>query len=240
MFSRKDASNEIALEMEKNLFAHARSNAEESFNKIASAIEHLNRAAEIFDEAGLHTEAEFTTKLLEVFAAKKKKPLKSKSKKSSKKPANKSKSRSGGPKKHKKTDPAMKDLDSDKMVENLKHKGWVFNADDDVNMADAHASDCDCSMCGDMNMAADDESFMKDEREQELARMMHDLENQGNTDRDFEDDEDVVLPGDDYSRSMHLTPRRHEGMPPNHKADYLSDENFEVEGPFPYNKPRRF
>jgi hypothetical protein len=197
MFSRKDTSFDLAAEMEKNLRVLAEAEVIAPINKMASAIEYLNRAAEIFDENGLYVEAEIATRLLEVFAAKKgkkKKPSKSKSKskpaKSSKKPAKKS-----APAK-KKTDEATKGLDSEKMVDNLKEKGWVFNADDmnsvedDLNFVLEHGEGCDCSMCMEdgSDMLADDSNFAqqgmpldnpgwdKDEREQDLARIMEDLD----------------------------------------------------------------
>jgi aspartyl/asparaginyl-tRNA synthetase len=54
-----------------------------------------------------------------------------------------------------KSDPATKNLSSKKMIENLKHKGWVFNADD-FNSSDDHQPECQCFMCKsvDLNDAA--------------------------------------------------------------------------------------
>src|SRR5271166_2133228 len=248
MFSRKDTQYDIAAEMEKILSSTAKETVEAPFNKIASAIDLLNRAAEIFDQSGFYVEAEIATRLLEVFAGKKKKKSKKPAKKTSKKPTKSSKKPAS---KSKKTDPATKGLSSEKMVENLKHKGWVFNADDgmedtndavDMNfMHDGgknHGDDCMCSYCmddaaenangafgggehqmggrDDMQMADD---YERDERESELARIMHDLENEDEMRHDFEDDgehsvpmlpeHNPVHPGDDYSRSMHfLTPHK--------------------------------
>jgi len=123
MFNKKDASAEIATSMEKVLVASAIDKQTEGLTKVSLAIEHLNAAAEIFDTVGLRKHAEVATVLLESLAAKKKKPkAKSKSKSKSKAKSHKSKS--------KKSDSATKDLTSEKMLDNLAHKGWVFNADD--------------------------------------------------------------------------------------------------------------
>jgi hypothetical protein len=207
MFSRKDTSFDLADEMEKNLRAFVEAEVSSPINKVASAIEYLNRAAEIFDESGLHAEAEIATRLLEVFAARKgkakKKPSNKSSTKSKSKPSSKSKSKSSKKPSGKKSDPATKGLDSKKMIENLEHKGWVFNADDgdifnadDMNFAAAevvvsegvkddqdHEEGCDCAMCsemgdmGNMEMGmADDAEHIKDEHEADLARIMSDLD----------------------------------------------------------------
>jgi hypothetical protein len=136
MFNRKESSSEIAEIMESKLITHAIEKKASAINKFAQALDRLNEVAEIFEEIGLDKEAEFTTQLIEVLAAKKGKK--------SKKPAKKK------VKKVMKSDPAMKDLTSEKMVDNLKDKGWVFNADD-MN----HDDDCECSYCSDMNFAKD-------------------------------------------------------------------------------------
>ena len=116
MFDKKDFSAEIATSMQSNLVGNGIEKQAEQINKFAKALDYLNHVAEIFDELGLRKEAEATTTLLEV-VAKKKSKTKSKSK-------TKTKSRA------KKSDPATKGLTSNKMVENLKEKGWVFNAAD--------------------------------------------------------------------------------------------------------------
>lgn len=76
MFSRDDSSSEVALEMEKLLVKTAMEKEAEQvdagISKFASALDHLNAAAEIFDKLGLEKEAEYATKLLEVVAGKKK------------------------------------------------------------------------------------------------------------------------------------------------------------------------
>lgn len=128
MFNKKDASFEIAQSMEKALVSNAVDKQTQGLNKLAEAMEHLNAAAEIFDDAGLRKYAEVATQLLESLAAKKSKKKPAKSKKSpvkSKKPA-KRKSKKQSPK----SDPSVEGLTSEKMVDNLEHKGWVFNADD--------------------------------------------------------------------------------------------------------------
>lgn len=165
MFNKKDASFEIEQSMERALVANAVDKRTESLDKLAQAMEHLNAVAEIFDDVGLRKYAEATTQLLESLAAKK-----SKSKSSKSKPA-KSKSKSKAPSKAKKSkrrskskasDPATKGLNSNKMLDNLEHKGWMFNADDEVYVDDEsyaddnfahHGDDCMCSMC----MDADDD-----------------------------------------------------------------------------------
>lgn len=196
MFNEIDASAEIAASMESNLVSHAIEKQEEHINKFAKALDYLNSVAEIFDEIGLNKEAEITTAFLEVIAAKKnkKKPKKQKSK-----PKSKSKS-SRSVKSVFKNDEPTKDLTSEKMVENLKHKGWVFNADD-FNFGNDHHDSCMCSMCMDY-MTRDDtnydfdvdynsvyhlprdkrddnwadfDPYEKDENEQDLARMFHEL-----------------------------------------------------------------
>lgn len=140
MFKYANSSEEIALNMEKALATLDSEKQEtESVEHFSKAIEHLNAASELFETVGLVKEAEATTRLLEVIAKKKKpksKPTKSKSKS---KPKAKS---------TKKTDEAMKGLTSEKMVSNLKEKGWVFNVDD-LDLNDDHEDDCDCSMCVD-------------------------------------------------------------------------------------------
>jgi hypothetical protein len=199
MFNKNDFSTEIASAMENNLVGNGIEKQAASINKYAKALDYLNAVAEIFDELGLQSEAEATTMLLEVIAKKKskKKPSKSKSK---------SKSR-----KSKKNDPATKGLTSGKMEDNLKEKGWVFNADD--GFADGHHDSCMCSMC----MDADDDHFdmnaydaddgddnytyEKDEHEQDLARRFHELLNS-----DEEEFEDVGE--DDFE------PRHRNVMPP--------------------------
>lgn len=150
MFKKEDASLEIANVMESNLLTHAIEKKTEGLNKFAKALDYLNSVAEIFDDLGLEKEAEAATILMEVVAKKKKKPAK----KSKKVKVNK---------KVKKTDPATKSLDSKKMVKNLEEKGWVFNADD-------HDDSCKCLMCDDYY------PYEKEEQEQDLARVFHDLE----------------------------------------------------------------
>ena len=130
MFNKQASwENEILQEMEKSLVKNAADMENEPLKKYASAIDSLNEAAETFDALGMAKEAELTTRLIEVVAGKKKpkkkvdkKPSKSKSKANSKTSVNDSKSS--------KSDPATKGLTSEKEVENLKTKGWVFNADD--------------------------------------------------------------------------------------------------------------
>lgn len=132
MFNKKDISSELASSMESHLVGNTIEKQAEGLNKLATAIDHLNDAAETFDSLGLNKEAEALTTLLEIIAGKKSKKKPSKSKKK--------------PSKSKKSDPAVKGLTGEKMVENLKEKGWVFNAED-TN----HSDGCMCSMCMDVN-----------------------------------------------------------------------------------------
>lgn len=142
MFNKKDISLELAASMENNLIGNTIEKQAEGLNKYAKAIENLSDAAETFDSLGLNKEAEALTTFLEIVAGKKakKKPAKSKSK----------------AKKKTKMDSATKGLTGEKMVENLKEKGWVFNADDTNNSSDSndsvgHSAGCMCSMCMDVN-----------------------------------------------------------------------------------------
>jgi hypothetical protein len=145
MFNKNSSASEIEQSMERSIVSAAIEKQTEGLNKVASAIEHLNAAAELFDDAGMYKVAEYTTALLEVLA-KKKKP---KAKKKSDKPSKDKKSS-----KKSKADPATEGLTSEKMVENLAHKGWVFNADDNASDDNfAHDHDCMCSMCMDVNDA---------------------------------------------------------------------------------------
>lgn len=172
MFKNKDASAEIAALMESNLITHAVEKQQEHLGKFAKALDYLNSVAEIFDELGLRREAEATTTLLEVVAAKKSKKKPSKSKKS-KKPSKSRRSR--------KTDPATKGLTSKKMLDNLAHKGWVFNVDDDFSFAEDHHDGCMCSMC----MDVDDRNYEYD---------MSFMSDSNDTDPDF--DPDSLYEGD--------------------------------------------
>jgi hypothetical protein len=138
MFNKKDISSELAESMANNLVGNTIEKKAEGLNKLATAIDHLNDAAETFDNLGMNKEAEALTTFLEIIAGKKSKK-KSKPSKSKKKPS-----------KSKKSDPATKGLTGEKMVDNLKEKGWVFNAEDH-NDANDHTDGCMCSMCMDVN-----------------------------------------------------------------------------------------
>lgn len=145
MFKYANSSNEIAFNMEKTLAGlDAQKQEAEEADRFSKALDHLNKASELFEHAGLVKEAEATTRLLEV-VAKKKKPSKSKPSKSK----GKAKSKKTEPKATK-TNESVKGLTSEKMVSNLKEKGWVFNVDD-LDLNDDHEDDCDCSMCMDGN-----------------------------------------------------------------------------------------
>lgn len=178
MFDNKDVSGELAASMQGNLVSRGIEKQAEQMNKFAKALDYLNSVAEIFDELGLRKEAEATTTLLEVIAKKKNKkskPTKTKTKSKKSKPS-------------KRSDPATKDLTSEKMEDNLKEKGWVFNADD------AHHDSCMCMDCMDADdMFTFDENnaeYEQDEKEQDLARMFHDIEDEDEARNEFEDDFD--------------------------------------------------
>lgn len=225
MFDKKDVSAEIAASMQTNLVSHGIDKQAEQMNKFAKALDYLNSVAEIFDELGLRREAEATTTLLEVVAAKK-------SKKKSKTKA-KTKVKSKRRSKSRKNDSATKGLTSDKMVNNLKEKGWVFNADDDFSFADDHHDSCMCSDCMDADdnyhfdtdedssyhIDRNDAEYERDEKEQDLARMFHDLEDEDDMRRDFEDDDSF-----DY-RSLRPQNRDTLSSTPSakrHELDFLS------------------
>ncbi len=64
MFKLENFENEIYQSMEKKLTANQ---VEKSygFNKLAKAADYLNAAAELFDNAGMYSEAKEITKILE-------------------------------------------------------------------------------------------------------------------------------------------------------------------------------
>lgn len=174
MFNKKDISSELAESMANHLVGNTIEKRAEDLNKFATAIDHISDAAETFDKLGMNKEAEALTTLLEIIAGKKSKK-KSKPSKSKKKPS-----------KSKKTDSATKGLTGEKMVENLKHKGWVFNAEDH-NEADDHTDGCMCSMCMDVNdvrhgddcvcsICIDDENDREWDETSELEKKMRRIE----------------------------------------------------------------
>lgn len=126
MFLRKNASSEIEAAFQEAIVKNAVEEQTSGLTKVAEAMDLVCSAAEIFDSVGLHKEAEVMTLLLECLAAKKKKKKATKKKKDEDEEEEETKSS----KSKKKVDEATKDLTSDKMEDNLKHKGWVFNADD--------------------------------------------------------------------------------------------------------------
>lgn len=124
MFIKKCSADEIAFSMEEAITSKIPQWEIEKQarleNKLIKAAELINEAAQLFDETGLSLQAEVATAILESLAAKKK------SKKSKKKIKSKSK--------------AKKAPSSEKMVKNLKEKGWVFdeNGADDGNKNNEH------------------------------------------------------------------------------------------------------
>jgi hypothetical protein len=72
MFKNNSFENEIYQSMEKNLVANQVEDTH-GFNKIAKAIDYLNNAANIFEKAGMYSEASEVIEILESFAGKDKK-----------------------------------------------------------------------------------------------------------------------------------------------------------------------
>lgn len=69
MFKIDSFENEILKSMEKSLIAN-QSEESNGFSKLAKAVDYLNNAASIFDQAGMHEEASDITKVLESLASK--------------------------------------------------------------------------------------------------------------------------------------------------------------------------
>lgn len=67
MFKQGNLENEIYRSMEKTL-AKSRVENEHGFGKVAKAIDLLNTAATIFEQAGMHEEAAEITKVLQGLA----------------------------------------------------------------------------------------------------------------------------------------------------------------------------
>lgn len=67
MFKAENFENELMQQMEKNL-VHNEVENRWSFDKIAKAAEYISFAAEIFDDTGMHKEAEMLTRMLEKIA----------------------------------------------------------------------------------------------------------------------------------------------------------------------------
>lgn len=251
MFQRKNASSEMETAFQEALVKNAVEEQTSNLTKVAEAIDLVASAAEIFDGVGMHKEAEYMTLVLESLAAKKKKKAPKAKKKDEEKEEKASKSKKKSP------DEDAKDLTSEKMEDNLKHKGWMFdvddNASDDDNFAffpqkhwqkrkldpthwrqkarhwyeqslkaqqegrhvearDAFIKAEDCEDRADkladslkdmhVNDAKDDEFYAKDERESDLARIMHEIEETSGP--DFEDEHDDW----DFPMQKSRSPRR--------------------------------
>lgn len=69
MFKEKDFSNEIYKSMEKQLVSNQLEN-KYAFNKYTRTIDYLNKAASIFDQAGMQQEANEITQVMHAFANK--------------------------------------------------------------------------------------------------------------------------------------------------------------------------
>jgi len=68
MFKAEKFENELMQQMERNLVLNEKENRW-SFDKIAKAAEYISFAAEIFDDTGMHKEAEMLTRMLEKMAS---------------------------------------------------------------------------------------------------------------------------------------------------------------------------
>lgn len=93
--------NEFAAELEKNLQQVEQAPLVEKQAKQERAVQHLLKAAEILEDMGLDKQASGITQILERFAWE-----------------------------VPKSDSATSGLTPEKMVSNLEHSGWVFNAKD--------------------------------------------------------------------------------------------------------------
>jgi hypothetical protein len=69
MFNDDDISNEIYKSMEKQLVSNQLEN-KYAFNKYARTIDYLNKAASIFDQAGMYQESNEVTQVMRAFANK--------------------------------------------------------------------------------------------------------------------------------------------------------------------------
>lgn len=165
MFIKKSFVDEIANSMERHLVDGAINKQAEKQAQLVKAADYLNAAAEIFDESGMVAHAEVITSVLESLAAKKKDKNKAKDKKKAKKPVKK---------------PAKKAPTSEKMVSNLKEKGWMF---DESDAHDSNCADDNCAMCGDMSYSDDDKDS------DELYSMLDDFKSNSDN-MDFEDELD--------------------------------------------------
>ncbi len=167
MFIKKSFVDEIANSMGNYLVDGAINKQAEKESQIVKAANYLNAAAEIFDESGLNVQAELITAVLESLAAKK----------SKKKKKDKPKAKA----------PKSKAPSSEKMVSNLREKGWVFdeNGADDTNFVDDNCALCGSSSGKDMSSANDSRDPLD---EQELMSMLDDFRTRSGGD-DFEDED---------------------------------------------------
>src|SRR5271165_1391591 len=170
MFIKKSFVNEIADSMERNLIDGAINKQAEAQTRIVKAADYLNAAAEIFDEYEMVAQAELITAVLESLAGKKSKKKKIKPKAKAKKPAAKAPS-------------------SEKMVENLKHKGWVF---DESDADDHNYADDNCAVCG-SDLSHRKDTMKADDDKDELYDMLEEFKSRDDNDG-FEDDSDLYQP----------------------------------------------
>lgn len=176
--------------MERHLVDTAVNKHAEREEQLIKAADLLNAAAEICDESGLSKHAELITAVLESLAAKKKSKKKVKSK-----PKAKAKTKKPAPK-------LKKAPTSEKMVENLKEKGWMFdeNGADDGAHSDENCVDDNCASCSDMSLVDDMYADPGDEDES-LDEMLDDFKT--SEESDFEDELDFGDDEDDLEVEIH-------------------------------------
>jgi len=133
MFKNDRVDESILEDMAEHYYKNAFEAANRD-NMHLKAIELLNKAAGILEENALYKEAEEVTTLIEVIA-KKKKEEKKKEKEDKKKEKEEKKSKT-------KKDPHCP-ASSEQAVENLKTKGWMFNANDGKNASTIVVEDDD-------------------------------------------------------------------------------------------------
>lgn len=69
MFKSSSIEDELMHSMEKQLIVKQAENKTASFNKLAKALDYLNAAASIFDQAGMQDESIGITEVLEAIIA---------------------------------------------------------------------------------------------------------------------------------------------------------------------------
>lgn len=123
MFKKVSFENELLESFENNLENLNNQYNIKKANHLNNAIEFIRVASNLLDDVGLEKEANKLTSLLTSLANEKFDSLGNKI-----------------------TDPSTENLTSERMVENEKEKGWVFNADDELEVSEESNN---CGYCGD-------------------------------------------------------------------------------------------